>query len=379
VSALATEPSGFGEEKCIECGRCTYACPVSRMRDFSPRGVVERIQLNGRVPLDQGIWQCTNCGMCTQVCQNGVAFHEYARTLRPQLAKVVQPQRNHGAMPRAIMRLNSRPGMRPRKAGWLTSEARTSEDSDTLLFVGCTPYLDVIFRYLDLDLLSIPRAAVALLNAIGIEPIVLADERCCGHDAYWSGEEQLFARLAELNLHRLERTGASRIVTFCPECMVTLKLLYPKVAGPLGFEVTSLAELMADEIESGHLELTNSGETVTYHDSCRLGRHAGVYDAPRTVLGRTASLTEMPRNRELGPCCGVSAFTQCGAETRPWQHERLREARATGASSLVTACPKCLVHLTCAMTEKAPCLSTSSLEIEDLYVRAANSIMSDRR
>jgi Fe-S oxidoreductase len=344
------------------------------MRDFSPRNVVERTLLEGRPPPDVGIWQCMNCGMCTQVCQNGVTFHEYVRTLRPQLAKTMPPQRNHGAMPHAIMRLNSIPTLEPKKNGWLSSETRTSEDSDTLLFVGCTPYLDVVFRYLNLDLISIPRAAVELLNAIGVEPKVLADERCCGHDAYWYGENELFAKLARMNVEMLDRANVSRVVTFCPECLTTLKQLYPKVVGPLGFEVTSLAEVLAEEMDSGRLCLAGDGRPVTYHDPCRLGRHAGVYDAPRRLLYETGNLVEMQRTKELGPCCGVSAFTQCGSETRPWQYERLREAAATGAKSLVTACPKCLIHLTCAMTEQAPLLAIDRLRIEDIYVRTANRL-----
>ncbi len=374
VSALAIKPSGFGEEKCIECGRCTYACPVSRMTDFSPRNVVERTLLQGRPPADPGVWQCMNCAACTQVCQNGVAFHEYVRSLRPELAKTLPPQRNHGAMPHSIMKLNAMPGIAPKKNGWLTQETKTRDDSDTLLYVGCTPYLDAIFRYLDLDLISIPRAAVRLLNRAGIEPTVLADERCCGHDAYWQGEDELFSRLARMNVEALDEAKVSRVVAFCPECMTTIRQLYPRLVGPLGFEVVSLAQVLAEEIDAGRLELTGSEERVTYHDPCRLGRHAGIYEAPRTVLSRTAELEEMPRSRELGPCCGVSAFTQCGSETRTWQYERLREAEASGASSLVTACPKCLVHLTCAMTERAPILSRDRLKIEDIYVRAAEHL-----
>ena len=376
MSPVNADRPSYGEEKCIDCGKCTYSCPVSRMRDFSPRDIVARAQLEGRVPRDRGIWQCMNCGMCTQVCQNGVRFHVYVRSLRPELSRSLRPERNHGAMPDEIMRLNSVPGIRPRKQGWLTKELETSEGSDTLLFVGCTPYFDVIFRYLDLQMNAIPRAAVSLLNRMGERPKLLREERCCGHDAYWSGEDELFEKLVRLNMEQLDKAKVKEVLAFCPECMSTLRDLYPKVVGPLGFKVRSLSERIAEAINEGELEASDSDEKLTFHDPCRLGRHSGVYEEPRSVLKAVGELEEMPRSKELGPCCGVSAWMECGSDTRPWQLERLREASETVASRMVTACPKCLIHFTCAMSERTPLLPRAKLPLVDLHVLADERLRS---
>jgi len=344
------------------------------MRPFSPRQVVERTLLDGAVPLDRGIWQCMNCGMCTEICQNGVRFHEYIRTLRPELALKLQPQRNHGAVPYQIMRLNARPGIVPNKQGWILPSHQMDERSETLLFVVCTPYLDVLFRYLRLDLLDIPRSALSLLNRMGVSPIVMRDERCCGHDAYWAGEEELFERLVRLNMDAFDRAKPKTVVAYCPECVSSIRDLYPRVVGPLGFEVRALSEILAEGIEEGRIELRAANELLTYHDPCRLGRHLGVYDAPRRIVSSVGKLTEMPRSRQFGPCCGVSGWMECGAETRPWQIERLTEAMDTGASRMVTACPKCLIHLTCAMNETMPLLPRPKLPLVDIHVLASSRL-----
>lgn len=344
------------------------------MRPFSPRQVVEHTLLDGTVPADRGIWQCMNCGMCTEVCQNGVRFHEYIRTLRPELALKLQPQRNHGAVPYQIMSLNARAGIVPNRQRWILPGQRTDDDSETLLFVGCTPYLDILFRYLRLDLLGIPRSALTLLNQMDISPRVIRDERCCGHDAYWEGDDELFEKLVHLNVEAFDRVGTSTVVTFCPECASSIRDLYPRVVGPLGFEVRTLLEVLTDGIEEGKIELRRDGETLTYHDPCRLGRHLGVYEPPRKIVSSLGSLTEMPRSRQLGPCCGVSGWMECGAETRPWQMERLAEAAETGASRMVTACPKCLIHLSCAMSENLPLLPRAKLPLVDIHVLAESRL-----
>jgi heterodisulfide reductase subunit D len=52
------------------------------------------------------------------------------------------------------------------------------------------------------------------------------------------------------------------------------------------------------------------------------------------------------------------------------QLERLREARATGAEVLVTACPKCQIHFACAMND--PNLAAEiTMGVRDLATQVA--------
>ena len=225
--------------------------------------------------------------------------------------------------------------------------------------------------------LEASRGAIRLLNAAGVTPTLLPNERCCGHDLLWNGDVEGFRMLAGKNLKMLEEAGAKRVIVACPEGYVTLKNDYPAHFGELPFELLHLTEFLADALADGELKFESPSETltVTYQDPCRLGRHAGVYDAPRRVLESLPGVTleEMPRSRERGVCCGVGGFQNCTSFTKLIQTERLREAASTGAEALVTACPKCEIHLSCALSE--PDLEEElGLRIVDIATLAASRL-----
>ena len=83
-------------------------------------------------------------------------------------------------------------------------------------------------------------------------------------------------------------------------------------------------------------------ETVTYHDSCDLGRHMKMYDLPRKVLSRFANIKEMPANKEKALCCGTGGgaritFSDCSDAIAL---KRINMAEGV-ANVLVTTCPAC--------------------------------------
>ncbi|MBM4237545.1 MAG: (Fe-S)-binding protein, partial [Euryarchaeota archaeon] len=280
----------------------------------------------------------------------------------------------HGDIFRIVSSLTSQRHVRPRTVGWLRPGLRTDESSNVLLFVGCTPYFDVHFKSLREDMLEIPRAAVRLLNALDIEPRVIGTERCCGHDVYWLGDEEAFASQARANLDEIGMKGVDEVIAFCPECYSTLHSIYPLYFGPLGFKVRSLTAVIGEAVTNGMIQLDPDGGRYTYQDPCRLARHSGIVSEPREVLATIGELAEMPRSGAAAACCGTSCWTNCGSSTKEWQAGRLREARETGASALVTACPKCLVHLTCAQREKVLPDPSLSIPLLDIHVLASSRL-----
>jgi heterodisulfide reductase subunit D len=373
-----------GVFRCLECGKCTAVCPLSEHDHlFSPRRTVGRALMRRDEALlgDDRLWACLTCLHCSQVCPAGVAYSELTLGVRTEAQKLGRAAVcTHGEVIHAWMHMMAEPALHQDRLGWLTEgrpadgpDLRVSDDGDTLYFVGCAPYFDVQFGHIGVDGQGLARATVQVLNALGIEPQVLSDERCCGHDLLWEGDTEGFQRLAELNAGLIRASGAKRIVTACPECARALRVDYPAHGLGLGVEVLHLAELLAES----EWKPAGNGESrplVTYQDPCRLGRHLGVYEAPREVMRRLGyGLVEMPRHRENALCCGTNGWTHCGTANRQIQGDRLHEAQATGAEVLVTACIKCQIHFRCAIQDRH-LGEEIGLQIQDLATIAAKGL-----
>ena len=366
---------------CLDCGKCTSVCPISwRNPAFSPRAMVEATRLDdsGDLLHDDRLWDCLTCGRCIQICPSDVRFLRFVRDLRT-LARDVSAEGHcsHGATIQTWMRMMADPALKQSRLDWLTDNEktphhlrnlRTSKESDTVYFAGCLPYYEVLFGKIGAQGVEIAQSAIKVLNYLGIEPIVLADERCCGHDLLWEGEGDTFRQLVKLNTEMLHATGAKRIVTTCAECARTLKMDYS-----LNMEVLHISQLVAER-ELQITEQIADHKKITYQDPCRLGRHLNVYEEPRRVIAALGlELVEMEYNQGRAVCCGTSAWTHCGATAKSIQADRLREASATGAEILVTTCAKCQIHFKCAQND--PHLDDElRIEIKDLTTLIADAI-----
>ncbi|MBN1485892.1 MAG: (Fe-S)-binding protein [Chloroflexia bacterium] len=355
MNSIRTISSQTRAVACLECGKCTAVCPVAR-RDpaFSPRRLVEEVIQGrpGETLHNPALWECLTCRACHERCPMGVDYISFVRDVRALAREdAVEAPCSHGGLLQTLMRLTAEPARRPNRLGWLDDNLEISEDGETLYFVGCTPFFEVAFADLEVPALETARSVVRLLNAAGERPQVLAEERCCGHDLLWEGDVESFERLAEANQALIRESGVKRIVSACPEGVRTLAVDYPAHGYDLGVEVLHISQWLAEALRQGRLALRPQERRLTYQDPCRLGRHLGEYEAPRTVLGALGDLVEMERSGRLAQCCGTSCWTACGAVNKQLQLDRLRQARATGADLLVTACLKCQIHFLCAMDD----------------------------
>lgn len=351
---------------CMECGVCTASCPVSRhLTTFSPRQIIKRSMNDDGGPLPKEIFACLTCGRCSVRCPVGIDFPEFARHVRANALEAgVLPLESHHGIFQTIAQMHTM-GLSQRRTAWAEGVGAHAETGDVLLFVGCLPYFEPVFGYLALSSLEMAKSALRLLNRLGITPALRYDECCCGHDALYSGKTDTFVRLAERNLRMVEASGARTVLFICPEGYLTFKQHYPEHLGPLPFEVMHLSEFLATKLPGASLAFSENGKgPVTFHDPCRLGRLSGIYEAPRALLNLVPGrpLVEMGRTRENALCCGTTAWMECSESSKAIRVERLQEAMQTGAGTLVTACPKCMIHFTC--TSRADALS---IEIQDLY------------
>jgi Fe-S oxidoreductase len=258
------------------------------------------------------------------------------------------------------------PEMKQSRLEWLTDDLKTSETGEYLLFVGCLPYFDAYFDELKLDTTNIARSAIHVLNKLGISPVLSSDERCCGHDLFWSGEDEMFSLLAKRNAEAIAKTGARKIITTCAECYTSLKNLYPRFVD-FPYEVFHFSQFIAELPVNDKVQLVSNGVKATYHDPCRLSRHANIIDEPRKILTSIDGLdfNEMLHSGKRSNCCGTSSWMSCSMYSKMLQAARLKEAKDTGANLLITACPKCMIHFKCAQKD-AKNADELAIEIKDL-------------
>jgi Fe-S oxidoreductase/coenzyme F420-reducing hydrogenase delta subunit len=365
---------------CQDCGKCSSACPVTLSgKPFSPRAMASAV-ITGAVDsesLVKDVWSCLTCGLCYDRCPSAVDFPHFVRDMREvQRSNGVPPQEAHGGFFQSLMRTMASPGLEPRHWKGLPEEIRTDSESKVLFFGGCAPYFDTYFsHHLGIATGDILTDSLRLLNFFDIFPAILQDERCCGHDLLWSGDRENFLKLARLNVEAIERRGIEEVITACPECYRTLSHDYPEQGIGVNFKVTHIYDVAEREIDKGAIGFEKLDRKLTFQDPCRLSRLENRADLPRKLLNRlkTRDFKEMQDRGISALCCGNCAWTGCDSYTKAMQVKRLRQAKETGSNLLVTACPKCQIHLRCAMED--PFLGEEiKMEIMDLTSVIAKTI-----
>ena len=353
--------SDMGAHDCVECGKCTTVCPITRFNpEFAPRLVVVKALAGEDMDLskDSDVWACNTCEMCNSMCPYEVDFSGFIRGMRGEaFGEGHEPDCSQGGLLHVMMRIMANSDLPQKRLDWITDDLRITDKGDVFFFVGCAPQMDTIFKDRDLGLVETARSAIWLMNQMGIEPVVRADEKCCGHDLNWAGDEKNLVKLMNHNVEVIRKSGAKTVVFTCPECMRTFDLDYQDFMGDFEFEMMHISEFIAKALEEGKLDFpANVNVSVTFHDSCRLGRHLGKYDEPREVLTKIPSVefVEMEKNKDASTCCGVSGFMNCSSVSKVMQMEKMQDAKNTGADFLITPCPKCFIHLDCSVRNETP-------------------------
>jgi Fe-S oxidoreductase len=193
---------------------------------------------------------------------------------------------------------------------------------------------------------------VKILLAGGVNFAVLGQmESCTGDSARRSGNEALFFQLASQNTEVINEVMGDhkrRIVTTCPHCLHTLKNEYPDFGGD--WDVIHHTQLINELTGDGKLKFDSNKLEVTFHDPCYLGRHNGVFEAPREALKSAGAIVaELGRNHRQSFCCGAGGAQMWKEEEHGEERvsvNRLREAQATGKDTLAVGCPFCMIMLT---------------------------------
>lgn len=339
------EAGAVAHKYCYQCGKCDVVCPWNRVGKFSIRKIIREATFGLTAIEGEEIWRCTTCGTCPQECPRGVKQIELGVSLRRIATKydVFPASARSARTAGASLRSDGNPlgWDRAKRADWgqELGVRPFAEGMELLYFVGC------YYSY-DPRLKKVARATARILERAGVEFGILGEgENCCGESIRKTGAEGLYRELARANIKTFIDHGVRRILVSSPHCYHTLKNEYPEFM--VKFEVVHVTQLLAELLAAGRLKLTKPfPHRVTFHDPCYLGRHNGVFDEPRAVLGAVPGL-ELVEMRMAGKdslCCG-------GGGGRIWMDTprgerfsdlRLGQADEVQAEVLATSCPYCV-------------------------------------
>ncbi len=355
---------------CQDCGKCSSACPLALTgKPFSARGIASALiagdMLNDKVR--ENAWSCLTCGLCYNRCPSAVNFPEFIKDMRHLYRQnMINGEETHGGFLHSLMRSMASTDIQPNRWTSLPKELQINKDSPVLFYGGCAPYYDIFFgKHMDIETEKILFDAIRLLNFFDVHPRLLNDERCCGHDLLWSGDKEHFLQIAKMNGERLNSLNIETMITSCPECYMTFNTTYPQMGIKINFEVVHLYDFLEQEIDRAAVTFKPLDNTITFQDSCRLSRLEEKAELPRQLLERLIPkrFEEMKEAGVAAICCGNSGWTGCDSYSKALQVKRLEQAHNTGADLLVTSCPKCQIHLKCAMEDP---FRTESLAIETM-------------
>ncbi|HEX9051832.1 MAG TPA: (Fe-S)-binding protein [Anaeromyxobacter sp.] len=367
---------------CTECGRCQTHCPtyvtgkplthkavnqairhhlgdqattltaLARAKDAATReaALAALPPITAAVP-PETFWACTTCGWCETACP--VLIENVPRLVDMRRQQVLVESSFPDEASRVFKGIETQGNPwgigSNRRADWCADldvpRASSGEPFEWLFFVGCAGAFDDRQK-------KVSRAIVRILREAKVSFAILGEEETCTGDAARRlGNEYLFQMQAQANVETLNGYGVKKILVQCPHCLNTLANELPQFGGT--YEVVHHAELVARLVAEGRLApaAAEGLGTVTLHDPCYLARWNGITEAPRQAIAAAgATVTEMPRNRTQGFCCGAGGgrfWLEEKLGTRV-NRNRVEEAAATlgqSGGTLATGCPFCLTMM----------------------------------
>lgn len=383
-------------DACVRCGRCQEVCPAfntgkhlnpkltliqsmkKHLDEKAPYLIAMKAQgeedtemamteegTEAVSPMEQSllydivtpevIWDCTNCRACMEVCPMYIEH----------IPKIVDMRRNlvmwQGDMPSEAQAAftNMERNYNPWGVGWANRASWLEErgvrdivnlvpedgkDFEYLLYAGCAVSFDDRYK-------KVGEALVRLLDKAGVSFGYLGTEEfCCGDSARRLGNEYLYQTLVQQNLDSFNNYGVKKIIVVCPHGYNALKNEYPQMGG--NFEVYHYTEILAKLVAEGKIKPAKSiAAKVSYHDSCFLGRHNGIYDQPRSIIKAAGgNIIEIDKSKANSFCCGAGGGRMWLEEEAVEGYKRINDTRADQLLApepeiIVTNCPFCLTMI----------------------------------
>ncbi|MFQ5758451.1 MAG: heterodisulfide reductase-related iron-sulfur binding cluster [Candidatus Bathyarchaeia archaeon] len=343
--------------QCRDCDVCTGYCTVSptfnHVETYSAKGRylltrgLMREELKPSKRLTDILYSCTLCGLCYAQCIPNLRLDEAILEARGRIAEEgLAPESTKAALKNITEHGNPMGASAMLRTRWMGElpENLLKKKADSLYWAGCNTVLRSGVR-------STATATVRVLNAAGVDVMTLGErEGCCGFSLVAGGFFEEAKRNAEEVVKAVDEAGVEILVTSCSGCYETFVDFYPNKLGvEMPCRVLHSSQLVERLEKGGDVALDKLPMRISYHDPCGLGRHCGVYDAPRKLLRVIPGLrlVEPSLSRERSRCCGGGGGFW-GVDSRASMnlaHLRIKEDfMPLNVEAIAVTCPLCYAN-----------------------------------
>jgi len=400
--------SKFSHElrQCIECGNCTFWCPIYQQRpkeEYVARGknMVIRKLLKGESEFTEEVQSilgmCTLCSTCAQHCPVKSKFQSVIIAARADKAKskglgvlmgiiyrqLIPRRKLFGAvvrfasymqklfMPKSegrmrhlplflsgIIQGRQIPSIADKYLRDMVPEVnKVSPGGKTLYkvayFMGCST--DFVYP-------EIGKKLIEVLTKNGVEVTVPKKQGCCGAPIWLgAGDFDTGRSIADANVKIFK--DADYIITNCATCSSALKEYAKFLADnpererqytDFSKKIYDISEFLVDVLKLTDHEIKvnpqYAGKVVTWHDPCHLKRYQNIHVQPRALLGKMDGV-QFREMREAERCCGMAgSFSVYHYDvSKEIADKKAQAIDESHADIVATGCPGCMIQIDDAM------------------------------
>ncbi len=414
--------------QCVRCGMCQAVCPLyaetGREADVARGKLVLVENLSKEILKDpravkERLDKCLLCGSCEAACPSGVKVLEVFLKARA----IITGYLGLSPVKKAIFRgFLSNPDRFDGLLKWMARiQGPFSRNVNETLGSSCARFMSPVIgdrHYLPIAAAAwhkkgrrdfqhpkgegikvafypgclvdkvLPRVADAAMKVFEyhqVDVFVPDQIPCCGIPALASGDRQTFEHLVEKNLDIFEKVPFDYLITPCATCTATIVKLWPMMTDllpeatrdrvqALSEKTRDINEFLVSVLNVGTAEMpADPGRSVTYHDPCHLRKSLGIIDQPRTLI-KAAGSRKLVEMKDPERCCGMGgSFNLQHYETsRKIGEKKLNCIAATGADTVATGCPACMLQITDLLSHAG--LSVSVRHPVEIYAEAIGNI-----
>jgi Fe-S oxidoreductase len=362
--------------KCTGCGNCVKNCRVMSFAGYPfdaavmRKGIIDFL-CGGEKPSEAALFRmnsCMRCYACLDIkCPAGVTPMLTGELVAREIElRKEEPWENIVLYP--VHDELARKGTSPEEYRRITGEALVP-GAEYLFFPGCN-----VYKQPD-KLLN----ALTIMDTVG-RPYSFAPglKYCCGSsprgirgDAAW--QEDAVDRLFGL----AEKNRVREMIFWCPTCLSFLEAHIRHYYTP-PFRCVSFSQYLAENLDRLRFPAALPHK-VTYHEPCKNAYMGIDTNCTRQVLRAIpgTELVEMEHHGKDTLCCGCRAVASMPSLGAVVAVERLKEAQATGADTLIDLCHNC--HWIFVPARKAHPELNFSLNIENFSTYVAGAMGKARK